>query len=73
MGAGRTIKNILKDKKMTIQDLADIMEKPRSTVNNTLQNDNLKMDRAAEYGKALGYTLYFVDEETGKRFPIYID
>lgn len=73
MGAGNSIKHILLDKNVTITALAERLQKPRQTVANTLFRDRLEIKTAAEYGKALGCGLYFIDEENGHKYPIYID
>mgnify|MGYP003313516740 CR=1 FL=1 len=73
MGAGKSIKHILLDKNITITALAEKLEKPRQTVANTLFRDNMEIRTAAEYGKALGCGLYFIDEENGYKYPINID
>lgn len=71
MGAGKTIKKILIDKNMTITALAKNMGKPRQTLANTLYQDGLTIKTAMEYGKALGCTLYFKDDVTGREYVIY--
>lgn len=73
MGAGKSIKHILLDKNITITALAVKLGKPRQTVVNTISRDKLEVKTAAEYGKALGCGLYFIDEENGHKYPIYID
>ena len=70
MGASKTLKHILLDKNKTITALAEEMGKPRPTVSNTFFNDRLTIKSAIEYGHALGCSMYFIDDETGKQYKI---
>ena len=71
MGAAKAIKKILIDKSMTITALAEQMGKPRQTVANTFQGDKLSVQSAMEYGKALGCSLVYRDDETGRIYEIF--
>ena len=73
MGAAKTIKQILIDRHKTITALAEEMGKPRQTVANTLYQDGLTVRMAVEYGKALGCRLCYIDEKSGRQYPIYVD
>lgn len=73
MGAAKTIRQIMIDKKITITALAEQMDKPRPTVANTFQNDKLSVKTADEYGRALGCELFFRDTASGREYKIYVD
>ena len=73
MGAAKTIKKILIDQNLTITELAKRMGKPRQTIANTFQVDNLTINKCLEYGNALNCTLFFRDNETGREYEIYND
>lgn len=66
MSISKAIKHILIDKGMNQVQLADIMGKPYRTVINTFQKDNMRTQTAIEYGKVLGYSLCYINDETGE-------
>ena len=66
MSIAKAIKHILIDKGMTQKAFAESMDRPVRTVVNTLQVDNMRTSTAVEYGKALGYSLCYVNDETGE-------
>ena len=70
MGASTALKKILIDKGLTQTALAEQMDKPRQTVFNTFHKDQMLVSTAMEYGKALGCTLCYIDDETGERYKI---
>lgn len=70
MGACKTLKKILIDKQMTMAGLAEATNRPRQTLYNTFQNDKLRVETAMEYGKALGCSLCYIDDESGEIYKI---
>lgn len=71
MGASTTIKQILIDKHLSITKLSEIMEKPRSTVANTLFKDNFQTATLLEYAEHLNCELILRDRENGREYKIY--
>ncbi len=70
MGACKALKHILIDKHRTITSLADDVGRARQTVANTFNKDHINIKTAMLYGKALGCSLYYIDDETGKKYKI---
>ena len=66
MSITKALKHILIDKGMTQTQFAELMDKPYRTVVNTFMKDNMRTKTAVEYGKALGYSLCYVNDETGE-------
>lgn len=72
MKASKTIKMIMVDKGVTVNDLAERTGKSAPTINNTFYNDRhstkggMTLSIAAEYAEALGCEIVFRDKETGK-------
>lgn len=71
MGASKTIKKILIDKNITITKLAELMDKPRPTVSNTLFNDNLRVSTFLYYLDQLDCELIVRDIDNGREYKVY--
>lgn len=71
MGAATTIKQILIDKHLSITKLSEMMDKPRSTVANTLFKDNFQTATLLEYAERLNCELFLRDRESGREYKIY--
>lgn len=70
MGAAKALRKIMVDKDETLVGLSDKSGKAYQTVLNTFRNDNLKVSSAIEYGKMLGCSLCYIDDETGEIYKI---
>lgn len=71
MGATNTIKKILIDKGMTITKYAELMDKPRQTVANTLSRDNFHISTLLFYLDQLDCELIAKDIDNGREYKIY--
>lgn len=74
MRASNILKIIMKEKKLKVKDLADLMGKSDRTVYNTFSRDNLSkgggmtFENVVEYAEALGCEIVIRDKETGKEY-----
>ena len=71
MGASTTIRQILIDKHLSITKLAEMMEKPRSTVANTLFKDNFQTSTLLEYAEHLNCDLILRERDNGREYKVY--
>ena len=71
MGASTTIKQILLDKELSITNLADLVDKPRSTVANTLCKNNFQVATLLNYAESLDCDLLLRDRRNGREYKIY--
>lgn len=58
----------MKDKNVTIQGLADAMDKSFNTTRNTLYGDNMTTKTLGQIAEALGCEIVLRDKETGKLY-----
>ena len=74
MRASNILKTIMKEKKLKVKDLADLMGKSDRTVYNTFSRDNLSkgggmtFENVVEYAEALGCEVIIRDKETRKEY-----
>lgn len=66
MGASEHIKKALKDKRITQEQLAEMVNKPTQTVYNMMHRDTMKFTMVEIYADAIGCDVVLVDRETGK-------
>ncbi len=66
MGASEHIKRALKDKRVTQEELAERVKKPRQTVYNMMSRDTMKFSMVEVYADAIGCDVVLIDRETGK-------
>lgn len=71
MGASKTIKKILIDKDISITKLAELLEKPRPTVSNTLFKDSFQVSTLLTYLDRLDCELIVRDMDNGREYKIY--
>ena len=68
MDAQRMIRNILKHKHITQQELADKVGKPFNTLRNILYGKNMTCDTLEQLADALGCDVVLIDRKTRKQF-----
>lgn len=66
MGAAKRLKAILKDKRISQKNMAEMMGKPLPTIYNTFHKDEMKFSTVEMYAEFLGCEILFRDKETGK-------
>ena len=66
MGASKTIKTIMADKRIKSGRLAELIGREKQYVYNILNRDNMSYERVEQIADALGCDIVFRDRETGK-------
>lgn len=66
MGASKHLKAAMKDKKIRVEDLSEMVDKPMQTIYNMMYRDTMKFNQVEIYAEALGCEVVLRDKETGK-------
>lgn len=66
--AGEILRRMMKQKGVTVNELAKRVGKAQNTVSTALKTKNMGFENFVEYVDALGYEIYFKDED-GEKLP----